>query len=67
MERRSMTAIVVSSLYFVGDVLLVMLVEELAKAGIAKLKDSKAVKHQVLVFWFCLVFYLKTRSLKNHR
>jgi hypothetical protein len=62
-----MTAFLVSSLYFVGDVLLVMLVEELAKAGITKLKNSKTVKHQFLVFWLCLVFYLETRSRKNNR
>ncbi len=61
-----MTAILVSSFYFVFDVLLVMLVEELAKAGITKLKNSKAVKHQIFVFWFCLVFYLETRSRKNN-
>lgn len=61
-----MTAFLVSSFYFVFDVLLVLLVEEIAKAGIVKLKNSKVVKHQILVFWFCIVFYLETRSRKDN-
>jgi len=67
MERQAMTAILLNSFYYVCDVLLVMLVEELAKAGITKLKNSKAVKHQILVFWFWIVLYLETRSRKNTR
>jgi hypothetical protein len=62
-----MTAILLNSFYYVCDVLLVMLVEELAKAGITKLKNSKAVKQQILVFWFWIVLYLETRSRKNTR
>lgn len=67
MEGRVMTAILLGSFFFVGNILLSKLIEELAETSITKLKNSNTVKHQILVFWFCFVFYFETRSRKNHR
>ncbi|MEP0769443.1 MULTISPECIES: hypothetical protein [unclassified Coleofasciculus] len=47
---------------FILNVLLVMLIEESAKAGFRKLKKSKAVRHRISVLWFCL--YIRWRSRK---
>ncbi|MEP0759522.1 hypothetical protein [Coleofasciculus sp. FACHB-T130] len=47
---------------FILNVLLVMLIEESAKAGFRKLKKSQAVRRRISVLWFCL--YIKWRSRK---